>query len=347
MKGSGLVKKIFHRLAPGMPGSLLAILLLVLGPVGWGQAIDGCALFPPNNIWNVPVDRLAVDPNSAAYVETIGKDLGMHPDFGSGTWEGGPIGIPYVSVPGTQPRKTVTFEYADESDPGPYPIPDDPPIEGGPASDGDRHVLVLDRDNCILYELFYAFPRPDGSWQAGSGAVFDLKSHRLRPDGWTSADAAGLPILPGLVRYEEVAAGEIRHAMVFTFGKNRDVSGGQIMMLPPACRSDGWYDNDDPPGAIYPIEGMRFQLDPSLTEADFDDWGLTPEGKVLARALQEYGMFLGDNGGSMALTVQLLGPTKKEHLAAWEKIAPGFYESAKKIPANQFRVIYTGEPTIR
>jgi len=181
-------------------------------------------VFPADHIWNVPVDTLPVDVNSAAYVATIGADEYVHADFGSGEWppgSGAPIGIPYVDVPGTQPQVSVTFEYADESDPGPYPVPASAPIEGGPNSDGDRHVLVVDRGHCILYELYYAFPQPDGSWQAGSGAIFDLKSHALRPAGWTSADAAGLPILPGLVRYEEVAAGEIRHALRFTAPQTR------------------------------------------------------------------------------------------------------------------------------
>jgi len=183
--------------------------------------VAGCAVFPSDNVWNTPVDTLPVDANSAAYVATIGADAYVHADFGSGTWEGGPIGIPYVDVPGSQPLVDVTFDYADESDPGPYPIPPDAPIEGGPDSDGDRHVLVVDRDNCILYELFYAFPQPDESWHAGSGAIFDLDSHDLRPETWISADAAGLPILPGLVRYDDVAAGEIRHAIRFTAPQTR------------------------------------------------------------------------------------------------------------------------------
>jgi hypothetical protein len=144
-----------------------------------------------------------------------------HPDFGT-EWQGAPIGIPWTSVPGSQPAVPITFLYSDESDPGPYPIPPDAPIEGGPASDGDRHVLVVDRDACILYEMFYAFPENAGSsWSAGSGAVFDLGSNDLRPSGWTSADAAGLPVLPGLVRYEEVMSGEIRHALRFTAPETR------------------------------------------------------------------------------------------------------------------------------
>ena len=161
------------------------------------------------------VDTLPVAANSASYVNSIGPTRTLHPDFGAGMWDGGPIGIPFVTVSGSQPGVQVTFDYADESDLGLYPIPPNAPIEGGPDSEGDRHVLVVDATNCKLYELFYAFRQPDGSWHAGSGAIFDLRSNALRRDTWTSADAAGLPILPGLVRYEEVASGEIRHAHPF------------------------------------------------------------------------------------------------------------------------------------
>jgi len=178
-------------------------------------------LFPNDNIWNTAVDALPVDVNSSKYITAIGSNEPVHPDFGSGLWEGGPTGIPFTTVSANQERVNVVFDYADESDPGPYPIPPDAPIEGGSNSDGDRHVLVIDRDNCILYELYYAFPQPDNSWTAGSGAIFDLNSNALRPAGWTSADAAGLPILPGLVRYEEVASGAITHALRFTAPQTR------------------------------------------------------------------------------------------------------------------------------
>ena len=169
------------------------------------------------------MDNLPLDSSSAAYVNTIGAGVTMHADFGSGLWDGGPIGIPFVVVSNSQPLVNVSFDYSDESDPGPYPIPSDAPIEGGPASSGDRHVLVVDQDNCILYELYDAHPQTGGSWHAGSGAIYDLNSQVLRPAGWTSADAAGLPILPGLVRYDEVAAGEIRHAIRFTAPQTRNV----------------------------------------------------------------------------------------------------------------------------
>jgi len=245
--------------------------------------IAGCAVFPADNIWNTPVDTLPVDTNSAAYVATIGASVHVHADFGSGLWDGGPIGIPYVVIPGTQPRVPVTFDYDDESDPGPYPIPPDAPIEGGAESDGDRHVLVVDRDDCVLYELYYAFPVHGGStWTAGSGAIFDLASHALRPETWTSADAAGLPILPGLVRYEEVAAGEIRHALRFTAPQTR-----RAYVWPARHYASNLT------GPQYPPMGQRFRL-----KADFDISGFSPNVQVILRALKKYGMMLADNGSS-------------------------------------------------
>ena len=249
-------------------------------PAGQPPQIAGCTVFPADNVWNVPVDSLPLDPDSGAYIAAIGAQATMHADFGSGEWEGGPIGIPYITVPGSQPRVDIAFDYDDESDPGPYPIPPDAPIEGGPSSDGDRHVLVLDREACVLYELYYAWPQPDGSWQAGSGAIFDLSSHALRPDGWTSADAAGLPILPGLVRYEEVVAGEIRHAIRFTAPRTR-----QAHVWPAR------HDASSLGGTQYPPMGQRFRL-----KADFDISGFSTEVQVILQALKKYGLILADNG---------------------------------------------------
>jgi len=240
--------------------------------------VAGCAVFPADNVWNVPVDTLPVDANSSAYIASIGADEHVHADFGSGTWEGEPIGIPYADVPGTQQKVPLTFDWADESDPGPYPIPTDVPIEGGSDSEGDRHVLVLDRDNCILYELFYAFPQDDGSWHAGSGAIFDLNSNALRPAGW--ADAAGLPILPGLVRYEEVAEGEIRHAVRCTAPRTR-----REYIWPARHYASSLT------AAQYPPMGQRFRL-----RADFDISDFSPEVQVILRALKTYSMILADNG---------------------------------------------------
>ncbi len=251
-------------------------------PAESGPVLAGCPVFPDDNVWNAAVDALPLDPNSMAYVNTIGAAASLHPDFGSGVWEGGPIGIPYCTVPGNQRRVAVHFEYDDESDPGPYPIPPNPPIEGGPQSDGDRHVLVLDRDNCVLFELYDAWPQSDGSWRAGSGAVFDLKSQALRPDTWTSADAAGLPILPGLVRYDEVASGEIRHAIRFTAPQTR-----RAYIWPARHYASSLS------GVQYPPMGQRFRL-----KANFDVSGYSPEVQVILRALKRYGMILADNGAS-------------------------------------------------
>lgn len=251
--------------------------------------IAGCDAFPPDNVWNTPVDVLPVDPNSHAYVATIGADATAHADFGSGDWppgSGNPIGIPFVDVPGTQPRVVVTFDYDDESDAGPYPIPPDAPIEGGPQSDGDRHVLVVDREACRLYELYYAWPQADGAWHAGSGAIFDLSSHTLRPAGWTSADAAGLPILPGLVRYDEVASGEIRHALRFTAPQTR-----RAYVWPARHYASSLT------GPEYPPMGQRFRL-----KADFDLSGFSPHVRVILHALKTYGMFLADNGSAWYLS---------------------------------------------
>ena len=181
-----------------------------------------CHVFPRDNQWNQRVDALPVARDSDRLVRSIGVDRPVHPDFGSGLYEGRPIGIPYTTVSRRQRKVRVAFQYADESDRGPYPIPRDAPVEGGRSSDGDRHVIVVDRDRCRLYELYAAYPLAGGArWRAGSGAIWSLRSNRLRPRGWTSADAAGLPILPGLARYEEVRAGEIDHALRFTAPRTR------------------------------------------------------------------------------------------------------------------------------
>jgi hypothetical protein len=245
------------------------------------DAVGGCAIFPADNIWNVPVDTLPVDANSAAYVASIGSTAHVHADFGSGLWDGGPIGIPYIIVPGSQPRVPVSFYWDDESDPGPYPIPPNAPIEGGSQSDGDRHVLVMDNGNCVLYELYRAFPQNGGaSWQADSGAVFDLDSHALRPLTWTSADAAGLPILAGLVLYDEVASGEIRHAIRFTAPQTR-----RAFVWPARHYAS------DLTGPQYPAMGQRFRL-----KASYNISGFAPQVQVILRALKTYGMMLADNG---------------------------------------------------
>ncbi len=242
-------------------------------------------MFPRDNVWNVAIDTLPVDANSATYVTTIGAAKTLHADFGT-VYNGAPNGIPYVVVPGSQPKVAVGFDYADESDAGPYPVPPDAPIEGGPSSTGDRHVLVVDRDGGKLYELFAAYPNPDGSWRAGSGAVFDLNGNALRPTGWTSADAAGLPILPGLVRYEEVVAGEIPHALRFTAPQTRN-----------ACIWPARHKASSLSGPNYPPMGQRFRLKASVDVSTFG-----PNVQVILQALKKYGMFLADNGSSWFLS---------------------------------------------
>lgn len=244
--------------------------------------ISGCPVFPSDNIWNTPIDTLPVSSSSAAYINSIGASRGLHADFGSGLWDGGPIGIPYVVVGANQPKVSVTFDYADESDPGPYPIPANPPIEGGAGSTGDRHVLVLDSANGILYELWSAYPQANGTWHAGSGAVFNLKSNQLRPAGWTSSDAAGLPVLPGLVRYEEVAAGQINHAIRFTVQTTRKA------YIWPARH----YASSNTSTSVPPM-GQRFRL-----RASFDVSIYPASAQVILKAMKKYGIILADNGSN-------------------------------------------------
>lgn len=244
--------------------------------------IAGCPLFPANNVWNTDISHLPVHANSANFIKSIGLDDRLHPDFGSGLDDGEPIGIPYTIVPGNQRLVSIDFDYADESDPGPYPIPANVAIEGGPQSSGDRHVLLVTRGTCKLYELYAASPQSDGSWQAGSGAVWDLHSNALRPQTWTSADAAGLPILPGLVRYDEVAAGAIHHALRFT------VSRTQHAFIWPARH----YASSDTDPNLPPM-GLRLRLKASVNISSF-----SPTNRVILTALKRYGMIVADNGSS-------------------------------------------------
>ena len=241
-----------------------------------------CPVFPRTSQWNARVDRLPVHARSAAMVEGIGARATMHADFGSGLWEGGPIGIPYVTVPRRQQRVRVSFEYADESDRGRYPIPPRAPVEGGRGSDGDRHVIVVDRSRCRLFELFAAYPKEDGGWRAGSGAIWNLRSNRLRPRGWTSADAAGLPILPGLARYDEVRRGKIDHALRFTAPRTR-----RAFVYPARHFASSL---NDP---ALPAMGQRFRL-----KRGFDVSRFPRQSRIVLRALKRYGMILADNGSS-------------------------------------------------
>ncbi len=243
----------------------------------WTGGLPACSLFPSTNVWNRRVDGLPVAGNSATLIGTIGASEDLHPDFGKYLGYGIPINV----VDGSTPKRWVTFQYDDESDPGPYPIPPTPRIEGG----SDRHILMWEIESCRLYELFAA-TRTASGWQAGSGAIWDLESNALRPDGWTSADAAGLPILPGLVRYEEVAAGEIAHAIRFTAPVTRDAH------IYPARHHAG-----DGSSASLPPMGLRVRL-----KASFDISGFGPQAQVILTAMKRYGMILADNGSPWYFT---------------------------------------------
>jgi hypothetical protein len=255
----------------------IAAALLLLGGAAHRPRLAGCALFPADNPWNMRVDSLPVAANSDAIVATIGTGIGLHPDFGSGTWNGGLIGIPYNLVPATQKTSKVSFQYADESDPGPYPIPKKVKLEYG----SDRHALIVNTGTCTLYELF-ALKKSDGRWRAGSGAIWNLGSNALRPAGWTSADAAGLPILPGLARYDEVAAGSIDHALRFTVQHSR-----RAYVYPARHYASSLTDPDVPP------MGLRLRL-----KAGFDTSRFPPQARVVLDALKRYGMVVADNGSN-------------------------------------------------
>ncbi len=252
------------------------------GPgLGPNASLEGRRPFPADNPWNTPVDQDPVDPSSDTLIASIGLTRGLHPDFGA-NYNGGPFGIPYIVVGGSTPGVGVTFAYAGESDPGPYPIPADAPIEGGAASGGDRHVLVIDRDHWKLYELFAAYPvTGSANWTAGSGAIFDLGSDALRPAGWTSADAAGLPIFPGLARYDEVVEqGAILHALRFTVSHTRH---GYVYPARHYASSDT--------SPLVPPMGMRVRL-----KASYDISGYPASARVILQALKTYGMIVADNG---------------------------------------------------
>ena len=263
------------------------LLPLVLGTLLLGggagasplPSAPGCPVFPASNFWNQRVDRLPVTPTSTRIVRSIGAGAGLHPDFGSGLYAGRPIGIPITVVGAGQARVPVRFEYASESDRVAYLIPDDVAIEGGPGADGDRHALIVDRDRCRLYELF-ALRREGGGWRAGSGATWDLRSNRLRPSGWTSADAAGLPIFPGLARYDEVAGGRIDHALRFTVMRTR-----RAYVFPARHFAS---DLTDP---ALPSMGLRLRL-----RAGFDTRSFPRQARIVLEALKRYGMIVADNG---------------------------------------------------
>lgn len=280
-----------------------------------GPRVGDCPVFPDDNPWNQDISGAPLHPQSAQIIgriQSIGGDF-LHPDFG----ENPDYGIPYVVVPADQPLVPVAFTlYGDESDPGPYPIPPNAPIEGGAAATGDRHVLVVRQGTCDLFELGNAVPVNGGAtWQASGGARFDLTSNALRTLGWTSADAAGLPILAGLVRYDEVAAGEIEHAIRITFSQTRR---GYIL---PATHFAS--NRTDP---LLPPMGMRLRL-----RAGFDVSQLTGQARVIATAMQRYGVIVADNGSNWFFQ------------GAWN---PGWNDDdlnqLKSISGSEFEVVDTG-----
>jgi hypothetical protein len=248
-------------------------------------AAPHCPVFPKSSPWNQRVDSLPVAANSAEIVDSIGAGTGLHADFGSGLWEGAPIGIPITVVGRRQPKSRVTFEYTGESDRGPYPIPRNVKIEGGRSSTGDRHAVIVDRSSCRLYELFALYPKGRG-WRAGSGAIWNLRSNKLRPAGWTSADAAGLPIFPGLARYDEVKRGVIDHALRFTVERTR-----RAYVFPARHYAS---DSNDP---SLPPMGLRLRL-----KASFDVSGFPRQARIVLVALKRYGMLVADNGSSWYIT---------------------------------------------
>jgi hypothetical protein len=268
----------------------------------------GCAVFPADNPWNRDVSKDALDPNSNNYINFIMKSAQhLHADFGSDlSW-----GFPYVVVPANQPMLPINFTaYGDESDPGPYPVPLDAPIEGG----SDQHVLVVHAGECKLYELYHA-ARSGNGWNADSGAVFDLNSNNLRPEGWTSADAAGLPIFPGLVRYDEVTAGEIQHALRFT------VQTSQKAYIHPATH---WASSVTDPNA--PPMGLRLRM-----KADYDISWMNGQARVVADALKKYGMIVADNGSSWFISGARDARWNNEDL-----------DQLKKVPGTAFEVVQSG-----
>jgi len=259
----------------------LCILAVLLYAASIGSSplpsAPNCPLFPPTNVWNKTITHLPRHPNSAAFLRTIGLTSPLHPDFGAPSIYGIPINV----VGGTQPKVPVQFYYPAESDKGPYPIPLQPKIEAG----GDRHILIVDRDACKLYEIYDA-QKINGRWQAGSGAIWDLRSNLLRPDGWTSTDAAGLPILPGLIRFDEVAKGVINHAVRFTAPRTRSFH------IFPARHHAGVST-----ATSYPPMGLRLRLKASVNIA-----GFSPRNRVILTALKRYGMILADNGSPLFIT---------------------------------------------
>lgn len=286
------------------------------GPVSYLQTKYGAVrIFPHDNPWNTEIVRAKVHPDSAALIASIGADETLHADFGT-TWQGAPNGIPYVVVGPRQPKVKVAFKYRDESDRGPYPIPPDAPIEGGPAGKGDRHVIVVSPTERKLYELFHAYKQDDGTWKAGSGAIFDLTSNKLRPWGYTSADAAGLPIFPGLVRYGEVERGVIPHALRITVQRSRKA------YIPPATHHAGRSDDEN-----LPPMGLRLRLKPTVEAKKFPK-----QARPIVVAMQRYGVIVADNGSDWYVSG-----------APDERWSDDQLRALKKIKGSDFEVVWTGK----
>lgn len=288
-------------------------------PGGNARPVAGapdCRVFPRDNVWNERVDGLPVASNSRRMLRSMGLDDTLHPDFGSGRWEGRPIGIPITVVDDSVRKKKIRFRWPSESDKGPYPIDGDTRIEGGrKAKSGDRHAIVVHKEECVLYELF-ALRKTENGWRAGSGAIFDLSSNALRPQGWTSADAAGLPILPGLVRYNEVAAGKIPHALRFTAAETR-----RKYIYPARHFASDSNDTSLPP------MGLRVRL-----KKGFDLTAFPKQARVVAVALKRYGMILADNGSDWFISGE---PHRK-----WNNDA---LRALKDIPGRAFQVVDTSD----
>jgi len=281
--------------------------------LGIGASLNGFIPFPAQNLWNQNIAAAPLDPNSDAIINFIGETTPLHPDFGSGLYAGQSIGIPYIVVSGSPLVKINFTAYGGESDPGPMPVPANAPIEGYPKpGNGDRHVLVLDRDNCWLYELYNSHLQKTSNWSAGSAAVWDLLNDEQRPYTWTSADAAGLPIFPGLARYDEYAAGAIHHALRFT------LQHSQAAFTPPASH---WAANST--NSLAAPMGMRLRL-----KAGYDISGFPAQAKVILTALQQYGMIMADNGSSMYISGAPDNRWNNDDLGA-----------LKQVPASAFEVV--------
>jgi hypothetical protein len=269
-------------------------------------------VFPASNAWHKKVNKLPLSPLSSAYIAAIGANLDLHPDFGHER----AYGIPYAVVPTDQPKVAIHFTaYGGQSNPGPYPIPAGAPVEGGQNASGDRHVLVLQSGTCKLYELWDAYPNANGSWNAGSGAVFNLRSNKLRPNGWTSADAAGLSIFAGLIRYDEIKRGYINHAIRFT------VPETQAGFIHPATHYASGSTNPD-----LPPMGLRLRL-----EASYPIAGFPRTDRIILQAMKTYGLIVADNGSPWFFQ----GATDPR----WND---NVLDDLKTVPGSAFQVVETG-----